>query len=274
MDSDGGRRKSAKRALQIEKKDEITETPVPRNETKEGAELSTYELERNLRVAENHEMLQSLGIEPRAVQHGQRKRVRNSITSEFHQDGPRTRSRSDPGAPGAAAHQEQQHNSSSSSASGPAAAAADRSAQTRVKRRAHIVGAHSFLIGQTVWARDPLHGECWWPATVSVACPLKVTWESPQGFEPLYEPSDFENVRSRPLCGCGSCTADMLPDDRALQDHESRVNACINQVALRTRMKEIQNDANRWSPTPPHRTPFLILHLHPTHTLPSSPPPW
>ena len=193
MDSDGGRRKSAKRALQIEKKDEITETPVPRNETKEGAALSTYELERNLRVAENHEMLQSLGIEPRAVQHGQRKRVRNSITSEFHQDGPRTRSRSDPGAPGAAAHQEQQRSG-----------------------RSRIVLELSDVHNMTE------HGVHWWPAAVSAISPLAVVWDDPQGCEPVYCPSSCQFIRVRLFCGCGSCTADVL-SDRALDEHQKKV---------------------------------------------------
>ena len=120
----------------------------------------------------------------------------------------------------------------------------------------HAEMTHSFSQAQNVWARDPLrYGDCWWPATVSATRPLAVAWDKPDGAEPVYSPPDPQLVRERLLCGCGSCTADKLPDEKAFEQHNKRVAACISHRSLRDRMKELREDANRYFVTLPAPRP-------------------
>jgi len=241
MESDGESRQRNRRTQTIGKEG-ITQTETPE-----------YELNRKRKIIENEKVLNALikTIEPAAKRllpdeqkhHASGvKASRSSIAPEEHREYPRTRSATAAAAPGAAAHQEQQR-SSSRSASGAASAAAER--QTRVDSLARST-RHSFLVGQKVWARDPQHGEAWWPATVTAVCPFfRVTWENPQNCDPIFSPADTHNVRERLLCKCGSCTAEMLADDRALQEHEVRVNACISHKTLQGGIEEIRKNTYR-----------------------------
>ena len=236
-------------------------------------------MKRKRKMAENTIVLQSLGLdtsEPvtnvskrkptpvvrKAPQNQEQKRSSISITSGASQKrlGRSWSAAAGAVAAGAAAYQEPQHMGSSS-----APAAADHQESSRKKRRARLIPKeHGFEVGQDVWARDPQYGDFWWPATVTVICPLQVKWEKPENCDPVYSPSDFTYVRPRMFCACGSCTADMLPDDRALDDHQDKVAACIGHASHTIRVEKFQTDANRWLPP---RPPFHSNHLQ----LPSPP---
>ena len=273
MESDGESRQRNRRTQTIGKEG-ITKTEMPE-----------YELNRKRKIIENQKFLNALLIKPiepaaKRLRPDEQKHLasgvkasRSSIAPEEHREYPRTRSATAAAAPGAAAHQEQQR-SSSRSASGAASAAAER--QTRVDSLARST-RHSFLVGQKVWARDPQHGEAWWPATVTAVCPsFRVTWENPQNCDPIFSPADTHNVRERLLCKCGSCTAEMLEDVRALQEHEVRVKACISHTGLKSRVEEIRKNSDRWSPTRSLRLPpslRLSVTLPPSVSPPPRPPP-
>jgi hypothetical protein len=247
MESDGGtRQRNCTPGIDEEG---ITETP----------ELGPYEMKRRRTIHENEKILEALNItsaitsaaERRLPGQAVKRRLMpeepthpksRSIAPEQHREHPRTRSATAAAASGAAAHQEQQR-SSSSSASGAASAAAER--QTRVEKHARAT-RHSFFVGQNVWARDSQHGNAWWPASVTAVRPvLRVTWENPQHCDPIFSPADTHDVRMRLLCKCGSCTAEMLADDRALQEHEVRVNACISHKTLQGGIEEIRKNTYR-----------------------------
>ena len=121
------------------------------------------------------------------------------------------------------------------------------------------------------------HGVHWWPAAVSAISPLAVVWDDPQGCEPVYCPSSCQFIRVRLFCGCGSCTADVL-SDRAFDEHQKKVEACLSRKSLATRVEEIQQTRAGGRPHRPHPVPLSTTsistpsHLSPPPLPPPSPP--
>lgn len=88
----------------------------------------------------------------------------------------------------------------------------------------------TFEAGQLVWSRyTKIEGQRLWPAKVHTqnGDMITVEWENPDGHPPMFE-THYSELRERPVCGCGECTAQVLTDDKALLEHNIKVTCCKN----------------------------------------------